>query len=1068
MEQRRDEMKSALRVLPVEPRPAAPTKERLEVEDVRRRLSQQSGRTYWRSLEELADTEEFQELAEREFHRYLPAGLAGEAGSEINRRQFLQLAGASMALAGLAGCSVQPDERIVPYVDAPEGTIPGRPLYYATAGTLGGYATGLLVESHMGRPTKIEGNPEHPASLGASDARTQAEIYNLYDPDRSRSVAHLGRLTTWEAFSAALGSALTAQQALEGEGLRILTGAVTSPTLAAQMERILARFPKARWHQYEPANRDNATLGARRAYGAPVETRFDLTTAKVVVALESNLLAEGPGHLAYARQFADRRRGVDGAVENRLYVVESTPSATSTLADHRLPLKAGEVPAFAAALAAALGVPGASAGTFSNPKAAAWVEAIAADLQAHPGESVVVAGDALPSAAHVLVHAINEALGNVGSTVIHTDPVAAVPADHESHSASLKQLVDDMNAGAVELLFVFGANPVYNAPADLNFLEAFKEVATRVHLGLYQDETGAWSQWHIPEAHFLEGWSDARAFDGTATLVQPLIEPLYEGRTVHELAAILAGDLGFSAYELIEQQWQASLPEDGGKSWRQALHDGWVPDSALPPKAVALDGAAVATAAQEIAAAGTSDLELALLPDPSIHDGRYANNGWLQEAPNPVTKLTWDNALLIAPATVERLGLAGEQKGHIVPDLLHGVQAEVAHLVSVSGKVVKVTVGGRSLEVPLWVVPGQADGTLVLHLGYGRERAGQVGNGTGFNAFTLQGADNPWLAGDAKLELTGAEYPLASTQLHHNIPLEGEEAVHRHLIRSATVGEFHHNDQVIQDMGHGEAAKLTLYPDQWKYEGHAWGLAIDLNTCLGCNACLVACQAENNIPVVGKDQVMRGREMHWIRIDRYYAGDDINDPQIFHQPVPCMHCEQAPCEVVCPVAATVHSDEGLNDMVYNRCVGTRYCSNNCPYKVRRFNWYNFNNSFHPNKAEELALWRNPDVTVRFRGVMEKCTYCVQRINQTKIETKLVDRKPRDGEIVTACQQACPTQAISFGDINDPDAEVRRWKDSPLNYALLEELGTRPRTTYLAKLRNPNPALEEEKNSHGGH
>jgi molybdopterin-containing oxidoreductase family iron-sulfur binding subunit len=1090
MEQRRDETQSPLRVLPPEPleaqvqaqaqvKTAAVDQARMEIEDVQQRLEGETGQTFWRSLEELAETKEFQELAEREFPRYLPAGLAGQVGGEMSRRQFLQLAGASMALAGLAGCTAQPDERIVPYVDAPEGLIPGKPLHYATAATQGGYAVGLLVESHMGRPTKIEGNPDHPFSLGASDARTQAEIYNLYDPDRSRTVRHLGRVTGWDSFTAALGSTLTALEALEGDGLRILTGASTSPTLKAQMDRVLARFPKAQWHQYEPANRDNAHQGARRAYGAAVETHYDLTNAKVVVLLESDLLADGPGHLAYARQFADHRRGASGDVTNRLYAVESTPSASSTLADHRLPLKAGEIPAFAAALAAELGVAGAAAssssgGALSHPKAQDWVKAVAADLQAHPGESLVVAGDALPAAAHVLVHAINEALGGVGATVFPTDPVQASPPEAgngETQLESLRRLVDDMNAGTVEAVFTFGANPVYNAPAELGFLEAFQKVPTRVHLGLYEDETGANSHWHIPEAHFLEGWSDARALDGTVTLVQPLIEPLHEGRTVHELLALLANEQGFSAYELVEKEWQGQLLGAAGgsfeKAWRKALHDGWVPDTALPAKAVSLDGGAVAAAAAEIAGSAASDLELALRPDPSVYDGRHANNGWLQETPNPVTKLTWDNALLVAPATVERLGLAGDADGYVMPDIKNDEQKRVAHLTSASGKVVKVTAGDRTLEVPLWVVPGQADGTLVLHLGYGRKRAGRIGDGTGFDAYQLQSGDDPWLVSGVAVERTGAEYPLASTQLHHNIALEGEQAKKRHLIRSTTVGEFKANEEVIHDMGHAEMAKYSLY-EEWEYNGYAWGMAIDLNACTGCNACMVACQAENNIPIVGKEQVMAGREMHWIRIDRYYAGGDINEPQIYHQPVPCMHCEQAPCEVVCPVAATVHSDEGLNDMVYNRCVGTRYCSNNCPYKVRRFNWFNFNNSFHPNDAEEMALWRNPDVTVRFRGVMEKCTYCVQRINEAKIGSKLADRKVQDGEIRTACQQACPTQAIAFGDQNDESTEVGRWKASPLNYALLEELGTRPRTTYLAKLRNPNPELEEERSSHGGH
>ncbi len=1019
------------------PRLEQPSGRPLDLAAVRRRLRAARGPRFWRSLEELAGTPEFEELVEREFGHRLP----GEPGG-VDRRRFVQLMGASLALGGLTACTRQPLERIVPYVEQPENLVPGKPLFYATAAVLGGYATGLLAESHMGRPTKLEGNPEHPASLGATDLLTQAEMLGLYDPDRSQVVRNLGRIRNWTAFADETRAALQALDALGGARLRILTGTVTSPSLAALLDRLRAERPRARWHQFEPVSRDHARAGLERAFGEPLAPRYDLSRAAVVLALDADLLTAGPGSVRYARDFMARRRLRDGGTAmNRLWAVESSPTLTATVADHRLALAPSEVARFAAALAAELGVPGVEAAAVNAAGAAwrPWLSAVARDLDAHRGAAVVVPGDYAPPEVQVLAHALNDHLGAAGATVLYADPVEAEPMDQ---GASLAELVGAMRAGEVDVLLVAGCNPVYDAPADLDFTGALQQVPRRIRLGLYEDETSEYCQWHLPEAHFLESWGDARAFDGTASVVQPLIEPLYGGRSLLEVLSVFTADGAAAGYDLVRDHWRREWGDDGFEPrWRRALHDGLVADSAPPSRRPALLAGAAADAAAAIAGTPPSaGLELIFRPDPTVWDGRFANNAWLQECPKPLTKLTWDNAVLVGPALAQRLGIESEQ-------------------------VVELRRGERTLEVPAWVLPGHPDGCVTLHLGYGRRRAGRVGTGTGFDAYRLRTSEAPWTAGDLELTPARRRHPLASTQLHHNIALEGREATKRHLVRTASLDRYRREPEFAQHIGHAPDPGLTLYPPV-AYEGHAWGLAVDLGACTGCNACVVACQSENNVPVVGKQQVALGREMHWIRIDRYFEGS-LDEPHVHHQPVMCMHCEQAPCEVVCPVAATVHSDEGLNDMVYNRCVGTRYCSNNCPYKVRRFNFLKYNDLETP----VLKLLRNPDVTVRTRGVMEKCTYCVQRINGARIEAKREGRAIRDGEIQTACQQVCPTRAIAFGDLNDPDSEVASWKAAPLNYDLLAELGTRPRTSYLARVTNPSPQLEgggaDAGHGHGG-
>jgi molybdopterin-containing oxidoreductase family iron-sulfur binding subunit len=940
-----------------------------DIDEVRRSLEGQSGPRYWRSLDELARTPRFQELLQREFPSLAPAW-----SNEVTRRHFLTMMGASLALAGLVGCTRQPKETIAPYVQAPEHMVPGKPLYYATALTLGGYATGALVETHEGRPTKVEGNPDHPASLGASDVYMQAATLGLYDPDRSRAVTYLGEIRPRSDLLDILKQTLEAQAKRGGAGLRILTETVTSPTLAAQLRSVLQRFPAARWHQYEPLNRDNAVGGARLAFGEPLQARCDFGAADVVLALDADPVAPGPGALRAIRDIAARRRPRDGkGGMNRLYVAESSPTNIGAMADHRLPIAAGDIAPFTRALAARLDLRGHrnEALPAHLRQHSKWVDAVASDLQRHRGRSLVLAGDRQPAAVHALAHAINDALGNIGRTVFLTEPVAADPVDQH---ASLADLVRDMRAGKVEILMMLGGNPVYTAPADLDFAAAMEMVGLRIHLSLYQDETSVRSHWHVPQAHELEAWSDARAEDGTVTLTQPMIAPLYDGRTAHELLAALDEKAGRSSYDLVRDYWRERAGSASFDAWWQrALHAGVIEGSAARPRRATVKKSLLA----DLDAAGMPEkkpgLEVEFRADPSTWDGRFANNGWLQELPRPITRLTWDNAALISPQTAARLGLG------------NGDRVLLRH-------------GGREVAAPVWIVPGQAAESVTLHFGGGRQRAGKVGSKVGYDAYALRGSEAPWFAGGLEIHNTGDKQNLACTQEHHS--MEG-----RHLVRHGTLHEYGEHPDFAQHIGHDPGPEMTLYPG-FKYEGHAWGMVIDLNACVGCNACVIGCQAENNIPVVGPDEVAMGREMHWIRVDRYFEGDP-ERPDIWQQPVPCMHCENAPCEPVCPVGATVHSSEGLNDMVYNRCVGTRYCSNNCPYKVRRFNFLLYADFDTPS----LKPLRNPDVSVRSRGVMEKCTYCVQRINRARVDAHAEDRSIREGDMQTACQQACPAKAI---------------------------------------------------------
>ena len=1040
------------------------------LESVKGMLAGQSGKSYWRSLDELADTPQFQAWMEDEFPNRSTL-------MQINRRDLLKFMGASMALAGLAGCRgvFLPQDKVVPYVKAPEELVTGKPLFYATAVTLGGYATGVLVEQVEGRPILIEGNPEHPASLGAADVLSQAEILNFYDPDRGANVIEQvnpgtydqGNISTWELFLEEFEKKIKPASLKNGSGLRVLTGSTTSPTFVATLKRFLAAYPGSKWHAYEPTGRTNVHEGAKLAFGKPVDTVYDFTKAKVVVSLDGDFLSPtaNPGSLRYARDFANGRRikGLNGTM-NRLYSFESTPGLVGAIADHRWAVKPSEVFDVALSLAAGVGVAGATATNGANQKA---IDAIVKDLQTVPGGAIVVTGDQQSPEVHALVQAINEKLGSFGSTVSHIEPVDATVTEAVG---DLKSLVDDLNAGQVETLIIIGGNPIYDAPADLKIADAVAKAKNKIRLGLYDDETAQACNWYVPITHSLEEWGDARAFDGTLSVIQPLIAPLYEGKSTSEILATLS-DKSQLGYDLVRGTWKKAgvIKGDFEKEWRRIVHDGLVKDSASKPLTVAVNLQVASLAAP----AKVSGLEVILLPDPCIYDGRFSNNGWLQELPKPLSKLTWDNVAMISPKTAEKLGI--EDQG-----------------------IVELTSNGVTIRTAALIQPAHPDDAVSVYLGYGRTRGGIVCSlpngdghladkdprspggffnstsnfdGGGFNGYLIRTTKGlHYTTGD--LKALGGVTTIASTQGHS--PIDGDhvkqfEGDTRTVVVEYDLDDFNKNaaKYVAENKAKSEEIReQNLYPDEiFHYEGPQWAMTIDMNTCIGCNACVTACQGENNIPVVGKVQVARHREMHWIRIDRYYSGDKEN-PQVAWQPVGCVHCEKAPCEPVCPVAATVHSHEGLNQMVYNRCVGTRYCSNNCPYKVRRFNYLNYTDNqrqfdVRVDEKQRIPLLRmlnNPDVTVRGRGIMEKCTYCVQRINEARIESKKAGRNIRDGEIVTACQAACPTQTIVFGNMRDETSAVAVLREDPRAYLLLESLQTRPRTSHLAKVRNPNPEL----------
>ncbi len=939
-----------------------------------------TGREYWRSLDQLAETPQFLEWLHREFQ---------DGATELNgssRRTLLKLMAASFGLAGLAACR-RPVEKVLPAAKGVEDYIPGNPLYYATAMSLAGRVTGLLVETHDGRPTKIEGNPRHPMNTGAASAFAQAEILNLYDPDRSKAVLQDGRKSSWEEFARAAG-----EIGRRGK-VRFLSPRVVSPSLDAVRKAALEKFAGATWTEHDPVSDSEAVEGALLAFGEPLQPHYHFEKADVIVALDADFLGLDAPSMAAIRDFSSRRRvGSNRDSMNRLYVAESQYSLTGAMADHRLRMRASDVEQFARELVAGR-------------------HAVSRDLAAHRGRSLIIVGPRQPAAVHALAHWLNQRLGNMGETVTFTAAAAPQP---------LGALTAEMARGEVGALVILGGNPVYDASADTDFAGNLKKVPLTIHLGSDVNETAKLGNWHLPEAHFLEAWGDVRAADGTVSIQQPMIQPLYEGKTAAEVLALIAGYKLQRGYDIVRDHWQAQWPPaEREQRWRKALHDGVIEGT----KAAEVNPTVAFSPARLPSRDRQGAVELTFHPSWNTWDGRYANNGWMQEAPDPMTKLAWDNAALISPATARALGVE-------------------------TGDVIRIDRAGRGIEIAAMVMPGQADNSIALALGHGRTAVGRVGRGVGCNVNALRTAGAMWMAGGAVVSKTGRKHKLVATQEHHS--MEG-----RPLVREATLEEYKKDPRFAGKPD--ENVKLFSLYEEHKYDqGNQWGMVVDLNACIGCNACLVACQAENNIPIVGKEQVARGREMHWIRLDRYFTGSAEN-PRVVTQPVACMQCENAPCENVCPVAATTHSPEGLNDMAYNRCVGTRYCSNNCPYKVRRFNFLDF----HKDLDEVGKMQYNPDVTVRMRGVMEKCTYCVQRIQETKIKAKAEGHRPlKDGEIVTACQQTCPAQAITFGNLLDPASRVSKLRAQDRNYAMLAELNVRPRTTYLAKLRNPNPELSD--------
>jgi MoCo/4Fe-4S cofactor protein with predicted Tat translocation signal len=998
---------------------------------VRQELKTVKGKRYWRSVDELADTAEFQAAVEKEF-----PSAAQEWVDPVSRRGFMKLMGASMALAGLAGCTKQPDEPIYPYVKAPEDLILGKPMYFATAHPFVTGAVPLLVKSDEFRPIKVDGNPEHPYNQGSSDPFTQGTLLDLYDPDRSQHVTYQGENREWAEFAQELRQKVAGTK--DGTGIYFLSATITSPTLARQWKAVQAAYPKAKLVQYDPAVAGTVVQGGQNV-------QYSLADADVIVSLDADFLsgASFPGFHKLVREYAARRKSPETL--NRLYAIESMPTTTGLKAEHRLGLRASEIPAFAATLAQAVGVAGVNAPAYAwTDEQKKFLAVLTKDLKANAGKSVVIPGLYQDPSVTALALAINNALGN-SKAVAFGASQPDLPASGSSQFDDFKALVADLNAGKVDWLVILNANPIYSAPADLYFATAFDKAKTVAHLGSHLDETGQISHWHIPAAHFLESWSDARAYDGTVSIVQPMIDPLYGGKSAHDVLQTLLDEPELSAYEAVRTTWKPVIKGDFETGWRKALHQGWIDDTAFDNKGNVSVGL-IALKGQVPTPSPKDSLEIIFRPDPNVYDGRWSNVGWLQELPKPVTNLSWDNAAIVSGATLTKLGLDEDD-------------------------IVELTVGNGKVKAPVIVAPGHPDNSVTVHLGYGREFAGRVGSGAGFNAYLIRNTWAPFYATGSIRKIEG-KWGTAITKSHFqdhrgktfgqqgngNNSLEADEAIgERGIIRYATLGEYKaHPGFASEGETHTKTDKDNSIFPNWSYnEANAWGMSIDMNSCTGCNACIVSCYAENNIAVVGKQQVRIGRNMQWLRIDTYFEGD-LSAPRAHFQPMACQHCENAPCEQVCPVGATVHTPEGLNTMVYNRCVGTRYCSNNCPYKVRRFNFLLFSDY----ETESLKLSRNPDVSVRSRGVMEKCSYCIQRISAAKIEADKENRNVRDGEIVTACQQACPASAITFGNINDKQSRVAKLQADERSYQVLADQNTRPRTKYVAAVLNPNSELED--------
>ena len=1058
----------------------------------------QTGLKYWRGLDELAETPEFQSWVEREF----PAG-ASELTDSVSRRNFVKIMSASFLLAGVglgaSGCR-RPEEKILPFSRLPEGYVHGVAQFYATAFPTRHGAIPLLAKSNDGRPTKVEGNAAHPDSNGGTDRFAQASILNLYDPDRANRYAKGGNVSTKAAALDYLTDLSKQAETTKGAGLCFLLERSASPSRARLQRLIKVKFPQARWFIYEPVDFDIHRKAASIATGQLVAPYYRLDRAKRIVSLDCDFIGAEEDNHRFIRDFAKGRKienpesPKNDELINRLYVVESLMSLTGANADHRLRIPSSQVVQVAAALAAEIvGQGSAEFGALVSQLGkvagvdAQWISECAKDLMAHKGTSVVVAGHRQPLAVHLLANAINDRLGNIGQTVVYQD-------SPDTGEGTIAELAAALNAGQVESLVVIGGNPVYNAPAELDWAKTQRKAKTIVRLGYYEDETAAVTDWHLPLTHYLESWGDVRSSDGTLVAIQPLIAPLFDGMTELEFLARVGGFGTTNPYEIVRETFSTLASTLGfEETWKRFLHDGFFTGEKPRVIVAALNWPGINPVLAQVkpATAPTKDsLEVIFHRDYKVDDGRYNNNGWLQELPDPITKIVWENVFLLSAATFKALGYTQKdnESGHaFVPW-------------------VKLTLNGRSVEGPAWIVPGQADNTVGVALGYGRTKAGRVGNGAGFNAYLLRTGDADYIAAGATLSATSAKpYPVSTTQSHW--AMEG-----RPIVREANVAQFAERPDFAKAMAMPEppGGDRSLYPNPLDVPDkngvkprdkspHAWGMSIDLNSCVGCSACMVACQAENNVPIVGKEQVGQSREMHWLRIDRYFTGS-VENPQVVTQPMLCQHCESAPCESVCPVNATVHDEEGLNVMAYNRCVGTRYCSNNCPYKVRRFNYLDYNKrpldklkgpffstpllntvdgewelarwwrdpsrGIRPDDEWELLkLAKNPDVTVRMRGIMEKCSFCIQRIEGAKIAQKVkagasADVEVKDGTFTTACAQACPAEAIVFGNVKDPHSRVSKLKAQERDYTVLEFLLTKPRLTYLARVRNPNPKMPD--------
>lgn len=969
-----------------------------EKDAIRRHLAGKTGRRFWRALEELADTKEFHRFSRREFPMLHGNPIA------VDRRSLLKIMAASLALAGLSACKGEEDEEALPYVQAPDGVTVGVAKWFATAVTFGGYAQPILGKTFTGRPVKLEGNPDHPVSGGATDTFTQAALLGLYDPGRSQMPLRLGKPADWNAFDADMTAQASELDKVEGQGFRLLTAPFSSPTMLRQIEMMMQRWPKARWHVCDPLLETGRLNATRRIFGRPLEFQPAFAAAETIVSLDDNFLGPGPRQTPHARGFADRRRlRQQKRGSSRLFVAEATPSATGAVADVRLVASHSSMDRLLRAIGVQMGLKGVGDISLADHERQ-WVVAASAALQASKANALLLIGAHHGGDLQALALLINESLGSFGNTLHFSEPINVQAPDGPR---SLDMLTADMNAGNVSTLAVVGTDPAYFAPGDLAFRDALRNVTVRIHAGLYVDETASLSHWHVPLQHDLESWSDARAADGSATLIQPLVRPFYAVRSAHVVLETLMGRTS-SDRDLVQQTWHAVWGGEFDERWRDALNRGFVAGSAAP----LLNPAVLDRSAPQAAPDADSGLSLVIRPDDGIWDGTLSENPWSQETPRPLTKITWGNVILISPQ------LASEW------------QLE-------NGAEVSLTAGKASIQGPVWIMPGQEAHTIAITLGYGRKLKDSIAAGLGYDAYGLRRSTNPWHIAGVAIEPTGKMLQVATTQLHQAI--DGFD-----FIRTVEIGQLD-----PQSRPDHKQKPPSLYPDR-PMSDPSWGMSIDLDLCIGCNACVTACQAENNIPVVGKELVAEGRQMHWLRIDHYHEGD-ATAPKSYFQPVPCMHCEQAPCEMGCPVNAAVHSIDGLNLQVYNRCIGTRTCSSYCPYKVRRFNWFDFTSD----DAESVKAMRNPDVTVRSRGVMEKCTYCVQRIAEARIVADKEGRPIRDGEIVTACQQACPTQAISFGNVADPNSGVSRLKAGFRDYSLLEEANTRPRTTYLARIEDPS-------------